>query len=980
MYLKYIRANGFKSFADKIELEIKPGITGVVGPNGSGKSNIVDAIRWVLGEQSLKALRSNSQMSDVIFAGSKSREGDNKAIVSLTFDNTDRYLNSEFNELEIKRVLYKTGENEYYINNSKVRLKDITDLFLDTGASRESFNIISQGAVSDIINSKPIDRRVIFEEAAGVLKYKKRKEETLKKLGKTNENIERIDLLINELMVSLEPLEEQATVAKKYLDYKKDLESLEIALIASDITNINNEYNSIKTNIDSLNKELEGISSTYANDDSELEKLKLECLKIDDAIENKNKDIMMLVEKLSDLQSKKQITIERQKYQVDDQKLENNIIVLKEEIFNLKNRISFLNKELEDLDKELKAKNLELLQYKNIISKMDKDKEFNINNINRVNKEILDLNNKIEILEDNIVNDTKLPFAVKNIINNPRLKGIHGVFAKLIEVDDKYNVAIDTALGASSNVLVVDDEASAKSAINYLKDNKLGRVTFYPLSVIKGRYIDKELINKINNDSGYIGIAADLVKYDKKYKEIVLKDLGNVIVTKDIDSLNRIGKIINYKSKIVSLDGEILYSGGAIAGGANKLNKGILFEKQELDNYKKLLEDKYKEKDSLEKEYATFDNDYKTNMDIINNMIRDISVLEEKSKLKNSNILDLDNSLKNKEEELKGTHSLSSKSLDKELDNILKEYYSVNNNKDILEKELESIKSKRFDISNKIHELEKKNKDFNTNYNSKYNLLKNEEIKLGKMDVKLDNLLLQLNENYGMTYEKANKDYVLDMDIDEARIKVNKLKSNIKDLGEVNTGSIAEYDRLSNRYDFLNKQKIDLENSIDSLLSIINEMDEIMKKNFIDSFNKIKKEFQNVFRLLFKGGDGILELTDPDNILETGIEISALPPGKKLNSIALLSGGEKTLTAIALLFAILNIKPVPFVVLDEVEAALDEENVKSFGEYLKSKKDRSQFIIITHKKKTMEYADFLYGITMQESGVSKLVSVRLEDR
>ena len=980
MYLKYIRANGFKSFADKTELEIKPGITGVVGPNGSGKSNIVDAIRWVLGEQSVKALRGDSQMSDIIFAGSKSRSGDSRAIVSLTFDNSDHYLNCEFNEVEVKRVLYKTGENEYYLNDTKVRLKDITDLFLDTGASKESFNIISQGAVSDVINSKPENRRVIFEEAAGVLKYKKRKEETLRKLAKTNENIEKVTLLIDELETTLTPLKEQAIVAKKYLEYKTELENQEIALIADDITNINKEYKTTKDEVEKLNKEIKDLSISYSSDDSELETLKLESLKLDKAIENKNKDIMSLVTKLGELQSKKQITIERKKYEVDDQKLENNIISLKEDILSLENKIDIEKKDIESLDAEFKTKSLENMQYKNIIKQLDKDRDYILNNINNTDKEILSLKNKIEILEDNISNDSKLPFAVKSVLNNTRLDGIHNTLGKLLEVQDVYTTAIEIAIGGNTNVIVVDNEESAKKAINYLKENKLGRATFYPLNVIKGRNIDKDIISKIDGDIGYIGIASDLVNYDKKYKNVINRELGNVIVTKDIDSLNRIGKLLEYKYKIVSLDGEILYTGGAIAGGASRINKGVISEKKDLLDKQKQLDDLINSKADLDKEYKDIVSNYDKNISLVNKLNTELSIIEEKKILKDNTLKELLNSKKIKEDELKGTMNVSNKSLDKELDKILKEYYDVSNNKDILEKELSKIKSNKFEITDKIQQLEKKYREFNNEYNNKQNVLKNKEVKLGKLDVKLDNLLLQLNENYSMTYEKASKEYSLEIDADTARINVNKLKANIKELGEVNTGSIAEYERLNNRFEFLSKQKEDLEVSIESLLKVINEMDEIMKNNFIETFNKIKKEFQSVFKTLFKGGEGILELTDPDNILETGIEISALPPGKKLNSIALLSGGEKTLTAIALLFAILNVKPVPFVVLDEVEAALDEENVKSFGNYLKTRKDKSQFIIITHKKKTMEYADLLYGITMQESGVSKLVSVRLEDK
>jgi len=980
MYLKYIRADGFKSFADKTEIEIKPGITCVVGPNGSGKSNIVDAVRWVLGEQSVKALRGDSSMSDIIFSGSKSRKGNNRSIVSLTFDNSDNYLNTEFKEVEIKRVLYKTGENEYYLNNTKVRLKDIIDLFLDTGASKESFNIISQGAVSNVINSKPENRRTIFEEAAGVLKYKKRKEDTLKKINKTKDNIEKVNLLTDELLVTLTPLKEQADKARIYLDYKEQLKKRDVALIANDITTINNEYQSVKSNIDSLNMEINTLSKNYSSDDEELENLKLESIKIDTLIDNKNKDIMLLVNELSDLQSKKQITIERQKYEVDDQKLENNIITLKEDIYNIEGNLKVANKELESDNRDVQTKNLELIGLKKRIEQLDKDRIYHSNIVNALNKEVLQIYNKIDILNDNINNDTKLPYAVKSVLNNVRLTGVRGVLSKLIEVPDKYSVAIETALGSNCNVIVVDDEIVAKNAINYLKDNKLGRATFYPLNIIKGRYIDNEIIKDVVNDRGYIGLAVDLIDYDKKYKNIMLNHLGNVIVVDNIDSLNRIGKMVNYKCRVVSLDGDILYSGGAMSGGINKTGKGILSEKKELEELNHRLNEKQFELNDSNNNLEMLQKNYDTLVISYNEASKEKSVLEGMIEQKNRYVLGLEESLNNKKMELEGTKNVSSKGLQKELDSILEKYYEVLNNKELLEKELTKLKSNKFDITNKINEYEKKYKDFNSNYNSKMNILKNEEIKLGKMDVKLDNLLLVLNETYGMTYEKAKNEYFLEDEAENVRLEVNNLKAKIRDLGEVNTGSIPEYERLNDRYSFLMNQKKDLEESIGSLLNIIDEMDEIMKTNFVQTFEKIRIEFSRVFKTLFKGGEAVLELTDPDNILETGIEISALPPGKKLNSIALLSGGEKTLTAISLLFAILNVKPVPFVILDEVEAALDEANVENFGQYLESKKEKSQFIVITHKKKTMEFADALYGITMQESGVSKIVSVRLEER
>lgn len=979
MYLKCIRVNGFKSFADKIEFDINNGITGIVGPNGSGKSNVLDAIRWVLGEQSVKALRGDGSMTDVIFAGSKSRNASNRASVSLTFDNSDHYLNSDFSELEVKRVVYKTGDNEYYINNNRVRLKDITDLFLDSGAGKESFNIISQGAVADIINSKPNDRRVIFEEAAGVLKYKKRKEESIRKLDRTNENLERVNMLIDELAVSLDPLKEQSEKAKLYLDYKKQLENIEIALIANDITVLNDEYSKVKENVDKLNSELEKLDLSNTSDSSKVEKLKLESIKLDNEIESKSNLLYQLNKDISELESKKQITIERQKYEVDDSKLQSNMVQLKEDVLTLENNISSLSNELKTLKMELETKQLRSMELlKNNEEKKEKRNDV-IKSMNNINRDIMNMNNKIEILNDNINNDTKLPYSVKSVVNNIRLKGIHGVLGKLIDVPEKYVTAIEVAMGANNNVIVVDDEKSAKQAINYLKENKLGRATFFPISVIKSKNIIFEDLNKIKELDGYIGIAESLVKYDEKYNNIVMNQLGNVVVVDNIDTLNKVGKLLNYKYKIVSLDGEILYAGGALTGGINKNNNGLLNQKYELDNLKKDVISKKNELERLENDLTKLNKECdELSLNLESNQ-RDVVLLTEQVNLKDVNLNDLTRTYNAKNNELLGTQNVKDNTLDKELENILEEYYKKQAEADKVEKELTKLKANKSDLATEIVTLEKEYREMNYQITQKQNELKNEEIKLGKMDVKLDNLLLTLNENYGMTYEKAAAEYELDIFEGTARLTVNNLKVKIKELGEVNTGSIAEFDRLNERHTFLSTQRDDLEASVGSLLSVIEEMDEIMKSKFVETFEKISVEFKNVFKKLFKGGDGVLELTDPEDILNTGIEISALPPGKKLNSIALLSGGEKTLTAIALLFAILNVKPVPFVVLDEVEAALDEANVDAFGSYLLSRKERSQFIIITHKKRTMEYADSLYGITMQESGVSKLVSVKLED-
>ena len=979
MYLKSIKAQGFKSFADKLDLEIKDGITAIVGPNGSGKSNVVDAVRWVLGEQSIKSLRGSDNMTDVIFSGSKDRPMQSRAMVALTFDNSDHYFNSDFTEIEIKRIVYRSGENEYLINGSKVRLKDITNLFIDSGAGNDSFNIISQGNIADVINSKPEARRTIFEEAAGVLKYKKRKEEALRKLDKTKENLLRINLVIDELKTTVEPLKEQSELAKQYLKLKDELKEIEIGLITNDITSINNEYQTLKMDIETLSEELLDKESLSNSNSALIESLKLEVTKLEENINAKNVELINVNSELAKLNADKDMMLERKKYEYNSDQVASFILSAKEEILNYEKDKTILENDINTLKEKYNASLKTKQEYENDLLTLKVNKTSLITKIQDLNKTILNTENKIDILENNIMSNAKLPYAVQSILSNPRFSKIYGTISSLVETDEKYEQALETALGAGTNFLVAEDEKVVKNAIEFLKENKLGKATFFPINVIKPRYVDNDIIERLTNVNGFINTLNNLVKCETKYRDVIDNQVGNVIVVDNIDSMNMIGRIIDYKYRIVTLDGEILHTGGSITGGTTK-KKSFISEKNELEKLKYDLENYKKQEIDLSKELDKVNEEE----EIINNNIleteKKVISFNEVIDQKNNSLNDINNNINKVNESIKAQESLLSNKLDSEIDKIMKEYSSKLTSKELLEKELKGILDKKLEISNNLLEEENKLRSQNSEYNRISNELKEKEIKIGKFDVKLDNLLLNLSENYQLTYEKAKLEYHLDIDEKEARSKVNSIKRDINNLGEVNVGAIAEYERLGQRYEFLTKQQEDLEVASQELLDVIEEMDKIMIDKFEVTFNKISEEFSKVFRILFKGGKGILKLTDPENILTTGIEIIAEPPGKKLNSIILLSGGEKTLTAIALLFAILNVKTVPFIILDEAEAALDDANVDTFGEYIKSKKDKSQFILITHKKRTMEYADILYGITMQESGVSKIVSVKLEDK
>lgn len=975
MYLKSIRAQGFKSFADKLDLEINPGITGIVGPNGSGKSNIVDAVRWVLGEQSVRSLRGQNNMTDCIFSGSESREAQKRAMVALVFDNSDHYLHSDFKEVEIKRIVYSTGENEYYINNSRVRLKDITDMFIDSGAGANAFNIISQGNVTDIVNSKSSDRRVIFESAAGVLKYKKRKEESLKKLERTEENLTRIKLVIDELSKTVLPLKEQSVVAKKYLDIKGELESIDVALIAKDITDLNLEYSKVSEEVKALKEKLITLKDNVG--DTRLEKLRLRNIELEEVVNKKKEELLKITEDISNLNGEKKLTLERKKYEASKEVIDDNLIKLKESELNVNKNITVLEREILDIEASVNDQREKSEEVKNKLLVIKVKKSTSSNALMEANKAKFLLENKIEILENNILSAEAAPVSVRNILNNPRIHGVHNTIGKLLDIPEKYVIATDIALGASSNYLVVDDDNVALSAIDFLKERKLGRATFYPLNVIKSKYVSSDIINDVKNINGYIGVLSDLVRYDKKYKNIVENRLGQVIVVDNERTLNIIGKLINYKYVVVSLDGEILHVGGSITGGTSKKNS-MLNEKNELN----------KLKNDLQK----LDIKIKELTEEVNNLSEDTLELEERENVLNKYIVLLNEELFNKRtnlsrlneehksilSELDGINDLKSNKLDEHLVNLMESINNLVKSKEIIEKDIKVISKEKIEVNDEINILDKKLRDNNSSYNLVNNELKNKEVVSGKLEVKLDNLLEELNNSYNLTYESACGNYNLEMDADIAREHVKNLKKELASLGNVNVGAIDEYERISKRYEFLNSQKYDLESASGELKDIIREMDDIMIDKFKNSFDSISKEFSKIFKMMFKGGKGELSLSNPDDLLNTGIDILAIPPGKKINSPLSLSGGEKALTAICLLFAMLEVKPSPFVILDEAEAALDEVNVDMFGKYLSEEKSRSQFIVITHKKRMMEYADSLYGITMQESGVSKIVSAKLE--
>lgn len=977
MYLKEIKISGFKSFADKTNITLDDKITCIVGPNGSGKSNIIDAVKWVLGEQSIKSLRGTNNMSDVIFAGSKSRSPLNLASVSLVFDNSDSYLKVPYTEISVTRKVFRSGENEYYLNNEKCRLKDIYDLFLDSGMGKYAFNIISQGEVSKIISDSPLERRTIFEEAAGVLKYKRRKEEALKKLDKTNENLTRVKDIIKELEEQIEPLKIQSEKANKYLKIKENLEQIEIALIANDLEKLNVLYHEQTKQIEDLTNEIIEKTTSITNDDIELENKKQELEKINENLTSLQQNLLLLTKEEEKLNGEKNIIKERSKYDAEDVKVHENITNLKEQKLSLNNKLLSIKTDLTILDNKIKDNIKESSNKNNEYVSLNNTKEEIKNKISSLENSISQTEYKIKYLNDYIENSS-FPMSVKRLLNNPKLKGIHNTISKLIDVEEKYALSLEVALGGAKDYVVVDNPNIAKACINYLKENNLGRVTFFPLDVIKPRFIDNETLNELKTKEGFINVLANLVSYDEMYKNIVFNQLGNVLVINNIDNANIISKVINNKYKIVTLDGEIINVGGSITGGTIK-KKSIISEKYELENLLTKKELGEKEILSLKEKQEIILKDIKEKETTLYEIGKEKVLLTEEYNAKHENYNNLKDTLDRVTLELNNLEDLEDNSIKSEEEKILEKYYEVLKEKELVNKKLLLLTDDKEKVSSLIEEYQAKYRLNNSNIRNLEEKKKTLEIDSSKMSVKMDNLLTILSETYQMTFEKAKANYVLEEDIDVARKNVNIYKKELKEIGIVNLGAIEEYERVSKRYDFLTKQNNDLEEAITTLLKIINELDNVMEKEFIKTFKEIEIEFNNVFKELFGGGYAKLKLTDESNILETGVNIEVSPPGKKITSISLLSGGEKTLTAISLLFAVLNIKKIPFCLFDEVEAALDEANVDRVGAYFSKYIGKTQLIIITHKKKTMEYANTLYGITMQESGVSKLVSVKLVD-
>ncbi|QZY57093.1 chromosome segregation protein SMC [Crassaminicella profunda] len=1185
MYLKKVDIHGFKSFADKIGIEFEKGVTGIVGPNGSGKSNISDAIRWVLGEQSAKTLR-GSRMDDVIFAGTTERKPVGMAEVSLTLDNESNKLPVDYSEVTVTRRVYRSGESEYYLNKSLCRLKDIREIFMDTGVGVDGYSIIGQGRIDEILNNKSGNRRLLFEEAAGIVKYRSRKEESEKKLENTNQNLTRVDDIIRELKLRIEPLKAQSEKAKAFLEVQGELKDLEINLFIHELETLKYDIEALKEQQNIIRNQLNHYSEDKKEIEGEYEETKKNMEEIDASIQQLQNNIfetMHLMEKkegelglcnekvLNITENTKRLNNEIK--EIDENK--NNLLIQLDEMKDhLKNESEFLEdtknhlqnklndfnqvrnileKKEEDMEKSketvieilnsaatIKSEMHSLITFQNNIIKrqrqieeekknlethtesLKKEEETVQEQLKKIKNEFENLNEERNFVDLEIEKSNKLMKenkvqeeqfrqriqekqtrkklleemekeyegfhkSVKNTLihakKNPHLgKGIYGVVAELIDVPKGFEVAVEVALGSAMQNIVCERTDDANRVIHYLKKNKLGRVTFLPMDRFKKKILHRENIEQVK---GFLGFAIDMIGFSDDYENVVNYLLGKVLFVDKIENGIVLSKRIGNKYKIVSLDGDIINPSGAITGGSYRSKTlNILSRKREIEELGSSIKDltveyeekvkfthesenklvdlkqKLNEQDHLlkEKEIAFINTENKKNQlekeiknyqESICRIVSEIEQLDmdqletdkdikikqveiEKLESKEKEIQDkVLNSKSSYEEERTQKEKLSSEvtnvkikiaSLEQKKQHVdqdikiatskIKELDGLKNNKqteinqliknkeslleqlnglkiemkdaDVLKKQCEfnlgQEKSKRKEVYKNFEEVEENLKKINEMVAELQDSFHKIEVKLTRLEMQQESYFNKLWETYEITYVEALTYKKENINLPESSKRIKVLKKKIRDLGSVNLNAIDEYEEVMERYEFLTVQKEDLTAAIDSLKKVIKEMENTMRTQFAESFEKIRENFDEVFKKLFGGGKAQLKLDDEGDILSSKIEIIAQPPGKKLQNLSLLSGGERALTAIALLFAILKVKPTPFCILDEIEAALDDANVYRYADFLKEFSKETQFIVVTHRKGTMESVDALYGVTMQEHGVSKLVSVKLTEK
>ena len=966
MFLKRIELQGFKSFADKTVIQFDQDITGIVGPNGCGKSNVNDAIRWVLGEQSVKSLRSGTNMSDIIFSGSEYRKPVNMARVTLVFDNSTRVFDSDFDEIEITRqILRANNEASYFINKTPCRLKDINDLVMDTGLGKDSLSIITQGNISSFADAKPEDRRSLFEEAAGVAKYKKRKKASLSKLEQTKENLDRLQDILDELERQIGPLEKQAKKAEKYISLREKLSKIEISVLVEDIDQYNEKINQI-------NKELFDIQAMHTSENAEL-------LKQETRLESIRKEMYALDKQINELQGKYTKAME-ENYQLERRKIEQDEkrkYMLK--VADKKARQKEIQAMLEEARFEYQDRHQRLMQ-----TQQDLNNRRNIVNdlktkISKARYEsdqakniLTQLQNRRQVLE----NMMKQPFAhqqgVRSVMQAKNsLSGVYGVVSELLIAHADKALAVNAALGGSIYQIITKNEADARNAISFLKRNRSGRATFLPLSVCHPRKMNEQVITIASTSPGFLGFASECVDCKEIFDPVKERLLGNVIVVDTLQNANETAKRLRYAYKIVTLDGDIVHTGGSMTGGVTKNQSTPVTMRQELDTINSKIEGQKIKADSCLNETDILTQKLQKENDAIVTLQIELAKLENIYATKKAKY----DSILAEYQEL-GVDIEENAELAQ--DDLVVQMSKMHAVLDSLSLEIQSLRQSRFDKGNDAEQLENQIRLVRREMNSKQSQIHNYEMEVVKVKTQLENALNRLSTDYEMTYEYAltKKENV---EIESAKEEVIQLRQSISRLGNVNLDAPNEYKEVKERFDFMTSQKEDLEKASQQILAAIDEMDQTMISQFTDMFNKINAELDGVFKAMFGGGRASLSMVDPDDVLNTGIDIDVQPPGKMVKNIQTFSGGEKALIAISVLFAILKARTMPLCIFDEVEAALDQANVERFARYLSHYRGQSQFIAVTHRPGTMEQCDTLYGVTMQKDGVSKVLKVQLKD-
>jgi len=966
MFLKRIELQGFKSFADKTVIQFDQDITGIVGPNGCGKSNVNDAIRWVLGEQSVKSLRSGTNMSDIIFSGSEYRKPVNMARVTLVFDNSTRVFDSDFDEIEITRqILRANNEASYFINKTPCRLKDINDLVMDTGLGKDSLSIITQGNISSFADAKPEDRRSLFEEAAGVAKYKKRKKISLSKLEQTKENLDRLQDILDELERQIGPLEKQAKKAEKYISLREKLSKIEISVLVEDIDQYNEKINQI-------NKELFDIQAMHTSENAEL-------LKQETRLESIRKEMYALDKQINELQGKYTNAME-ENYQLERRKIEQDEkrkYMLK--VADKKARQKEIQAMLEEARFEYQDRHQRLMQTqqdlnnrRNIVNDLKTKISKARYESDQANNILTQLQNRRQVLE----NMMKQPFAhqqgVRSVMQAKNsLSGVYGVVSELLIAHADKALAVNAALGGSIYQIITKNEADARNAISFLKRNRSGRATFLPLSVCHPRKMNEQVITIASTSLGFLGFASECVDCKEIFDPVKERLLGNVIVVDTLQNANETAKRLRYAYKIVTLDGDIVHTGGSMTGGVTKNQSTPVTMRQELDTINSKIEGQKIKADSCLNETDILTQKLQKENDAIVTLQIELAKLENiyaTKKAKYDSILAEYQELGVDIEE----------NVELAQDDLVVQMSKMHAVLDSLSLEIQSLRQSRFDKGNDAEQLENQIRLVRREMNSKQSQIHNYEMEIVKVKTQLENALNRLSTDYEMTYEYAltKKE---DVEIESAKEEVIQLRQAISRLGNVNLDAPNEYKEVKERFDFMTSQKEDLEKASQQILAAIDEMDQTMISQFTDMFNKINAELDGVFKAMFGGGRASLSMVDPDDVLNTGIDIDVQPPGKMVKNIQTFSGGEKALIAISVLFAILKARTMPLCIFDEVEAALDQANVERFARYLSHYRGQSQFIAVTHRPGTMEQCDTLYGVTMQKDGVSKVLKVQLKD-